>query len=58
MKSTIQKLAKASIIFQQIIIRESDEQVLASATVKVASLSTAEKRPVAIPETVFNKFSA
>lgn len=56
-KSTIQKLTKASIIFQQTIIRESDEQVLASATVKVVSLSTTEKRPVAVPEAVYKKFS-
>lgn len=64
-KSRIQKLARASIIFEQIIVRESvresvsesDEQVLTKGTVKVASLGLAEKRPVALPEAVYKKFS-
>ena len=56
-KSTIQKLAKASIIFEQVILRQSDEQVLTRGIVKVASLGVAEKRPVALPEPVYKKFS-
>lgn len=57
-KSSIQKLAKASIIFEQVILRQSDEQVLTRGIVKVASLGIAEKRPVPLPEPVYKKFTS
>jgi len=57
-KTSIQKLAKASIIFEQIIVRESDEQVLTRGTVKIASLSLAKNRPVPWPEAIIEKLTA
>lgn len=56
-KTTIQKLAKASIIFEQLILREYGEQVLTKAIVKIACLGITEKRPVALPEAVYKKFA-
>jgi acyl-CoA thioester hydrolase len=55
--TTIQKLAKASIIFEQIIVRESDAQVLTKGIVKVVSLSLDKNRPIALPKAIHQKFT-
>jgi acyl-CoA thioester hydrolase len=56
-KSSVQKLAKASIIFEQVIVRENDGQVLTKGVVKVASVSVEKSRPVPLPETLYKIFS-
>lgn len=55
-KTKIQKLAKASIVFEQTIVRESDELILTSGTVKVACVSIEKNRPVPIPAAIYEKF--
>jgi len=57
-KTSIQKLAKVSIIFEQLIVRESDEQVLTRGTVKIASFSLVKNRPMPLPEAIYEKFTA
>lgn len=60
-KTSIQKLTRASIVFQQFIVRQDDdgnEQVLTRGTVKVVSLGVEQKRPVALPEAVYEKFAS
>lgn len=49
-RSRIDKLGKASISFEQTIVRTGDELLLSRAGVKVACISAGEKRAVAIPE--------
>lgn len=60
-KTTIQKLTKASIIFEQLIVRKNDEtdeeQILTKGTVKVVSLGVAQKRPVPLPKPIYDQFS-
>lgn len=56
-KSSVQKLAKASIIFEQVIVRENDGQLLTKGVVKVASVSVENSRPVPLPETLYKIFS-
>ena len=55
-KTTVDKLAKASIVFEQTIVRESDGLVLTKGTVKVASLSVEKNRPAPLPDIVREKF--
>ena len=59
-KTSIKKLARASIIFEQLIVRQDDqgnEEVLTRGTVKVVSLSVEKKRPVPLPKPVYEQFS-
>jgi len=56
-KTTIQKLAKVSIVFKQFIVRESDEQILTQGTVKIASFSPVKNRPEPLPEAIYEKFT-
>jgi len=56
-KSTIKKLSKASIVFQQFIIREEDAQLLTRAEVKIVSLNARKKRPARLPAAIYDLFS-
>jgi acyl-CoA thioester hydrolase len=56
-KTTIERLAKASITFNQEIVREKDGQLLTRGTVKVASVSLEKSRPVAIPDVVLDRLN-
>ncbi|MCK5647780.1 MAG: tol-pal system-associated acyl-CoA thioesterase [Gammaproteobacteria bacterium] len=59
-KTSVQKLTKASIVFQQFIVRQDDdgkEQVLTQGTVKVVSLGVEQKKPVPLPEAVYDQFA-
>ncbi|MCU7834912.1 MAG: tol-pal system-associated acyl-CoA thioesterase [gamma proteobacterium symbiont of Taylorina sp.] len=55
-KSTIQKLGRASLTFEQFIMRHNDEEILTRGLVKVASLNVTKKRPAAMPKAVYNQF--
>ncbi len=62
-KSSLKKLTKASLLFEQIIVRSDTdnnalqaEDILTRGEVKIVSLSLHRKRPVAIPETIYNTF--
>ena len=61
-KSKIKKLARVSLIFEQQIVKQSEEnneqQLLTQGIVKIACLSITEKKPAAIPQSVYNTFSA
>lgn len=61
-KSKIKKLSRASLIFEQQIVKQSEEnneqQLLTQGIVKIACLSVIKKRPEAIPQAVYNKFIA
>lgn len=61
-KTTIQKLTKASIIFEQQIIRTIDagneEEILTTGSVKIVSLSVTKKRPVSLPKPIYDLFSS
>jgi acyl-CoA thioester hydrolase len=52
----LEKLGKASITFEQKILREVDGMLLTQGIVRIASLSASKKKPVAIPETIFKQF--
>jgi len=54
--SNIKKLGRASLIFEQSIIRQSDEEILTRGLVKVASLNVIKKSPAAMPKSVYNHF--
>lgn len=60
-KTTIQKLTKASIAFEQLIVRKNDEtdeeQILTKGVVKIVSLGVEQKRPVPLPEPIYTQFS-
>ncbi len=59
-KTRVHKLARASIIFEQLIVRQDDEgneQLLTKGTVKVVSLSVEQKRPVPLPKAVYEQFA-
>jgi len=60
-KTTIQKLTKASIVFEQLIVRKNDEtdeeQILTKSVVKIVSLGVEQKRPVPLPEPIYTQFS-
>ncbi len=59
-KTSVQKLTRASIVFQQFIVRQDDdgkEQVLTQGTVKVVSLGVEQKKPVPLPEAVYDQFA-
>lgn len=55
-KTTIQKLAKASIVFEQNIVRESDGLLLTSGTVKVACVNFEKSRPAPLPQIIYETF--
>ena len=55
-KSSLQKLGKASLVFEQLIIREKETEILTRAIVKIASLNVIQKKPAAMPQAVYNKF--
>ncbi len=58
-KSRLIKQTRASLVFEQTIVRQRDnepEEILTRAEVKIVSLSVQKKRPVALPEAVYNKF--
>ena len=61
-KSKIKKLSRASLIFEQQIVKQSEEnneqQLLTQGIVKIACLSVIKKRPEAIPQAVYKKFIA
>ncbi|MCP3849344.1 MAG: tol-pal system-associated acyl-CoA thioesterase [Gammaproteobacteria bacterium] len=59
-KTRVQKLSRASIVFEQLIIRidkDDNEQILTKGTVKVVSLSVEKNKPVPLPKTVYEQFS-
>jgi acyl-CoA thioester hydrolase len=59
-KTSVQKLSRASIVFEQLIVRQDDEgneQVLTRGTVKVVSLGVEQKRPVPLPKPVYEQFA-
>lgn len=60
-KSTLKKLGKASLVFEQVIMRQDsiqdEDEMLTKAMVKVASFSVIQKKPAAMPEAVYNKFN-
>ncbi len=58
-KSTIKKLTRASIVFEQSIVRaneNSEDEVLTHGEVKVVSFNQHKKRPAAFPESIYKKF--
>ena len=55
-KSSIQKLAKASIVFEQNIVRESDGLLLTSGQVKVACVNFEKSRPTPLPQIIYKTF--
>ncbi len=59
-KTTIQRLSKASIIFEQLIVRDNndsgDADILSKGVVKIVSLSALKKRPVPLPESIYKQF--
>ncbi len=61
-KSKIKKLSRVSLIFEQQIIKQNEQtneqQLLTQGIVKIACLSITEKKPAAIPQSVYNTFSA
>jgi len=59
-KTRGQKLSRASIVFEQLIIRidkDDNEQILTKGTVKVVSLSVEKNKPVPLPKPVYEQFS-
>ncbi|MCW8931181.1 MAG: tol-pal system-associated acyl-CoA thioesterase [Gammaproteobacteria bacterium] len=59
-KTRVQKLSRASIVFEQFIIRKDDEeneQILTKGMVKVVSLGVEQNRPVPLPKPVYEQFS-
>ena len=59
-KTSVQKLSRASIVFEQLIARQDDEgneQILTKGTVKVVSLGVEQKRPVPLPKAVYEQFA-
>ena len=56
--TTIKKLARASVVFEQKIIREVDQQILTRAEVKIASISMINKKPMAIPPNLHQLFKS
>ncbi len=59
-KTRVQRLSRASIVFEQLIIRidkDDNEQILTKGTVKVVSLSVEKNKPVPLPKTIYEQFS-
>jgi len=59
-KTRVKKLSRASIVFEQLIVRldnEENEQVLTKGTVKIVSLSVEKNRPVPLPKPVYEQFA-
>ena len=46
------ELKKASMVFEQQVLRNSDQQLLCSGTVRIASINAATFKPAAIPEKI------
>lgn len=61
-KTKIQKLSRASIIYEQYIVRRAEqgdtEQVLTTAVVKIVSVSKPLAKPVRIPKEIYELFSS
>ncbi|WP_198264212.1 tol-pal system-associated acyl-CoA thioesterase [sulfur-oxidizing endosymbiont of Gigantopelta aegis] len=58
-KTSIERLSRASIVFAQSIVRmdaENNEQVLTKGTIKIVSLGVEQKRPVPLPEAIYEQF--
>ena len=58
-RSSVKKMSRASLVFEQNIIRPAEnggEDILTRGEVKIVSLSLHKKRPVALPEVIYNKF--
>ncbi len=59
-KTTIQKLTRASIVFQQQIVRKNaetnEEQILTKGIVKIVSMGVEQKRPVPLPKPIYDQF--
>ena len=59
-KTRIETLSRASIVFEQLIVRQNDneeEEILTRGTVKIVSLGIARKRPIALPEAIYKQFA-
>ncbi len=59
-KTSVQKLSRASIVFEQLIVRsdnEGNEQVLTKGMVKVVSLGIKQNKPVPLPKPVYEQFA-
>ncbi len=59
-KTRIETLSRASIVFEQLIVRQNDneeEEILTSGTVKIVSLGIAQKKPVALPKAIYEQFT-
>lgn len=64
-KTRIEKLSRASIVFEQLIVRQTQdsqtedrqEEILTRGTVKIVSLGIEQKRPVALPKAIYEQFS-
>ena len=50
--ATIVELKKASMVFEQKVIRKQDQQLLCSGTVRIASINSDTFRPAAIPQKI------
>ncbi len=58
-KSTLKKLTRASIVFEQSIVRankNAGDEILTHGEVKVVSFNQYKKRPAAFPESIYNNF--
>jgi len=59
-KTTIQKLTRASIVFEQQIVRKNaetnEQQILTKGMVKIVSLGVEQKRPVPLPKSIYDQF--
>ncbi len=59
-QSSLKKLCKASLVFEQVIMRQccnqNKDELLTNAIVKLASLNVNQKKPAAMPEAVYNRF--
>ncbi len=59
-KSKIDKLSRASLIFEQLIVRQDNdgnEEILTRGTVKIVSLGVEQKRPVPLPKAIYERFA-
>jgi acyl-CoA thioester hydrolase len=50
--ATVTEFKKASMLFQQTIVRQSDQQLLCDGTVRIASLQADSFKPCAIPKVI------
>ena len=48
----ISEIKKASLLFEQSVVRQSDQQLLCDGTVRIASLNADSFRPCAIPQSI------